>query len=344
MTQPGGSMKKLSLLLLILLACNKSDDPKTASYWIARLDNSLQRPEALRTLGKMGDKEAIPHLVTWLKQEGPWQPDAAYALGGLGDKSVVPDLLSALDYAATDTHARVKVRTNVNVARALAMLKATEATDKVLLLLQSPSPTVREAAILALGDLNDKRATDPLMQVAKTENQAYLRKVAVISLGKLHDPKAAGTLIQLLFVELPGVSFYNEARQALVLLGEPAIPELLQTLKRQNADVENLRQTDGSPLAEGAIEAKAASILGTLHAHQAAPFIVEALSKLYKRFSTSKENTVYASVPAGVVEMSYALSLLQPDPKGMALLTRIAADKDERVQQAAKEALASLKG
>jgi len=337
-------MKKLSWLLLILLACNKSDDPKTALYWIARLDNVLQRPEALRTLGKMGDKGAIPFIVKWLKQEGPWQPDAAYALGMLGDKSVVPDLVSALDFTASDTNARLKVRTNVNAARALAMLKASDATDKVLMLLQSPSSTVREAAILALGDLNDQRATEVLMQIAKTESQAYLRKVAVMALGKLHDPKAIGTLIQLLYVELPGVSFYNEARQALVLLGDATIPELMLTLQRQNAEVESLRLTDGSLLAEGAIEAKAASVLGTLHANQAAPFIVEALSKLYKRFSTTKNETVYASVPAGVVEMSYALSLLHPDAKGVALLKKIAADKDERVQQAAKEALASLKG
>ncbi|MBI3178580.1 MAG: hypothetical protein HYZ27_02905, partial [Deltaproteobacteria bacterium] len=99
--------------LSLAWGCAKSDDPNTAAYWIERLDDKTQRIEALKQLGKIGDKAAVPEVAKWLEKEGDWQPDAAYALGQLGDAGAVPGLLAAIDYQALggrDSRSRTKHR------------------------------------------------------------------------------------------------------------------------------------------------------------------------------------------------------------------------------------------
>ena len=91
----------------------------------------------------------------------------------------------------------------------------------------------------------------------------------MIALGKLGSAEAVAPLIVALYQELPGVSFYLEARQALIEVGPAAIPALLETLERKNKAVEAVRLTDGQPIAEGAIEGKAAFALGILRAKEA---------------------------------------------------------------------------
>ncbi len=322
-------------------ACAKSDDPNTAAYWIDRLSDKAQRSEALKQLGKIGDQAAVPEVVRWLEKEGDWQPDAAYALGQLGDLSAVPKLTAAIDYQALggrDARSRTKHRININVARALAMLKAKDAAERVLPLLESGEPTVREATIKALGDLGNPAATDKLVQIALTDREPFLRKVAVQALGVLGDAKAVPALIQLLYVEMPNVSFYEEARYALLQIGAPAIPELVKTLKRENKAVENLRTADGQAIGEGAVEAKAASVLGYLKAKETEPLIVQALAKQHKRYQRRTSEPVYASVPGSIIEMSYALGNLGT-PTAVKALMPVASDPDSSIRLAAAEAL-----
>src|SRR5262245_59681343 len=87
------------VLALTLVGC-KNDDPNTADYWIDRLAQRSERAEALKQLGKLGDKSAVPEIVKWLQKDGEWQADAAYALGQLGDPASVAELIAILDPSA----------------------------------------------------------------------------------------------------------------------------------------------------------------------------------------------------------------------------------------------------
>ena len=332
--------------LSMVTACPAPTDPTTASYWIHKLDDKRERNEALKQLGRLGDKAALPHVIEWFEQEGEWQPDAAYALGQLGDKSVVPKLIVAIDHQAgtgRDRITRNKNRTNVNVVRALAMLEATEATDTMIRLLDTHEAAVREATITSLGKLGDPKAIDALVEVAKNDKEPFLRKTAIQALGDIADPAAVPTLIKMLFVEVPGISFYNEARYSLIQIGDAAIPGLMRTLARQNKAVESITLADGRPIGEGAIEAKTGSVLGYLKAAEAEKPIIDALNRLYRVYSKAMkaDRAVFASVPGAIRELCYAVGNLGTQGAVKTLLP-IASDPDESVRETAADALTQI--
>ena len=69
--------------------------------------------------------------------------------------------------------------------------------DKMIQNLNDTSPSVREAAVETLKELNDTRAVEPLIQALKDENSS-VRAGAAWSLGNLGDTRAVGLLIQTL--------------------------------------------------------------------------------------------------------------------------------------------------
>ncbi|MFZ3148069.1 MAG: HEAT repeat domain-containing protein [Methanothrix sp.] len=69
--------------------------------------------------------------------------------------------------------------------------------DKMIRNLNDTSPSVREAAVETLKELNDTRAVEPLIQALKDENSS-VRAGAAWALGNLGDTRAVGLLIQAL--------------------------------------------------------------------------------------------------------------------------------------------------
>jgi HEAT repeat protein len=268
---------------LLLSACPAPTDPNTAAYWIYKLDDKRERSEALKQLGRLGDKSALPHVLKWFEEEGDWQPDAAYALGQLGSSQTAAKLEAGLQFAVSgrDRRARNKNRTNVNIVRALAMLGATGSVPTMVKLLDSREATVREATIKSLGKLGSPVAVDPLIAAARRDEEPFLRKTAIQALGDIADPKAIAVLIEMLFDEASGASFYHEARYSLIQMGDAAVPPLMDALQRKNKVVE------GMGLADGAVEAKAGSVLGYLGAAGAEPFLIGALNRLYRTYGAA---------------------------------------------------------
>jgi HEAT repeat protein len=330
------------LVALLAVSCAKNTDPTTPGYWIDRLGDRHEREDALTQLGQLGDKSAVPAVMKWFQTEGSWQPAAAYALGQLGDKSVTPKLIEALDYdvgAGTDRNTRLKHGINRDIIRALAMLSAQEAAPNIVRLLQSRDSAVREAAVRALGTLRNPVAREPLADLATKEPDPMLRSAAIGALGDLGDPQAASVLVPLLYIETPGLSFYGDAYAALVQLGESAAPILLTTLRRQNPAVEAVRLPGDQRLPDGVIEAKAASVLGSMHASSARDVVAATLEAQYKRLS--KKNVDVAALRSIVIELIYAAGHLGGDT-AVRVLETIVKDVNADLRLAATEALTTL--
>lgn len=342
-------MQKLAVVLglsfaAISLACNQNTDPETAAYWIDRLDKEQTRQEALTKLGKLGDTTAVPAVLKWFEQEGDWQPAAAYTLGQLGDKSVAPKLIAAIDFqvgTGRDARTTLKNRTNQNIARALAMLKAPEAAEPLVNLLKTRELKTKEAVIRSLGKLGDAKAAEPLAAIASTETQPFIRKVAIQALGELGDPAGVPALIKNLYVELPGTSFYFESRLSLIQVGKAAVPLLVQTLERKNQEVEDIRLPSGDPIAPEAIEAKAAFVLGALKATEHDELIVKTAEKHWKQYNDAKGGPMFAGVVGAVMENCFTLSMLGSQ-RAVPLLEKIAMETDANLRVAATEALTRL--
>jgi len=338
------SLLVFSVATGLLVGCSENNNPETADYWLPRLEKRPERVEAIKNLARLGDKKAVPAVLKWFKEEGIWQPDAAYALGELKDKTVIKELIAGIDFRAgsggDDKLARNRVRTNINIVRALAMLGAREGSEPIKRLLATGDDRVRDACLQSLGELGDFANTPVIVEAALSDKEPLVRLAAIRALGDLGDPKAVPALIQLLFFEMQNARFYEPARYALVQIGAAAIPELQKTLRRENATVEALRMPDGSKIADGAVEAKAASVLGSLGAREASPAIAAALATMYAK---AKKGPKDAPVPAyfAVVELAYALGSVGGPQAAKALLT-IAKDKDANLRLAACESLTAL--
>ncbi len=327
-----------AFVLVSLSTGCKSDDPTKAEYWVDRLNKRAERAEALRQLGKIGDKAAIPDVVKWLKEDGEWQSEAAYALGQLGDPSVVPELLAQLDPNATRDSFH-KNRRNIQIARALALLKAKEGTAPLRGLLKKASDDrVRETAAQAIAEIGGPDALAVISEAALEDDSALVRLSAVQAMGTLGDAKAVPTLVRMLYVEQQNASFYAPARYALVQIGPAAVPELVRTLERKNPEVEAMKLPDGKPIPDGFIEAKAASTLGALRAVEAMGIVTSTLTKLYAQAKKAgPKSTVYAAV----IELAYAVGNLG-GPAATAVLLPLAKDPDANLRLAGCESLITV--
>ncbi len=338
------SILVLAVCLLTLSACSGPADPSTAAYWLGKLEAPAERATALTELGKIGDKAVLPEVIKWFEEEGPWQPDAAYALGRLGDATTVSTLTAGIDYTVgtgSDKRTRARNRTNLNIAKAIAQLKASAGVEALVRMLNLPDLSTKEGTIRSLGKIGDSQAADPLIKIASTESHPFIRKTAIQALGDLGDPKAVSVLIDSLFVELPGVSFYYEARYSLLQIGAEAIAPLIETLERKNASVEAIRLPSGTGIAPGAIEGKAGFVLGALRAVEAEKQMLKALDSYYRQYQNRAREQIFASVPGAVAELAYSLGQLGSE-LSVRTLSSIASEQDGNLRAAGAEALTTL--
>lgn len=328
---------QLFAVLALATGCQRPLDPTSVDYWADQANRQGTREEALKELGKLGKKEAIPVLTKWLDQQGPWQGQAAYSLAQLGDSSVAPVLIKHIDFEAgaqpkgSNTDA---VYTNLDIVRGLTLVHSKEAVEPLLKLLKNPEPKTREVVINALGQLQAHQAMQPLLDLATSESTPpVLVATSLRALGNLGAAEAAPVLATLLYND----ALYEEARYALVQLGATAVPILTQTLNRQNKDLEAKRTADGKPLPDGTVEARAASVLGAMRAHEAEPAVIAAFDKLYKRY-LAKPKEAPPSVFGAIIELAYALGNLGGADAVKALVPLTKAPNDT-LRVAAAEAL-----
>ncbi|ALA57610.1 HEAT repeat domain-containing protein [Nitrospira moscoviensis] len=127
-------------------------------------------------------------------------------------------------------------------------------------LLNDPDWVVRREAVITLGEMGDERCVEPLAralrdgdwQVREVAIEALgqvgspavetllkllrdwdVRKYAILSLGKIRDERVLDPLMH----QLRNDEFKDDAINALVELGEPAVPRLIAALKDKDENV-----------------------------------------------------------------------------------------------------------
>ncbi|MDO9129775.1 MAG: HEAT repeat domain-containing protein, partial [Anaerolineales bacterium] len=180
-------------------------------------DNAMVRNYAMETLGVQSDR-LLSYLVQVLQTgTAEIRRAAVYALGRLGDREAVEHIISALDDeeagvrreavhsleqleavegligALTNPDAQVR-NAAVYALRDLGDPKAVEPLSG---LLSDPEAYIRQSVCFALGDLGDPRAVPALIE-ALGDPDRYVRGAAVRALGKIGDARAIDPLKALL--------------------------------------------------------------------------------------------------------------------------------------------------
>jgi HEAT repeat protein len=266
-------------------------------------------------LSQIGDRHAIPALLPLIGSREtaassfyslPLGPIVAEALGKFGAEAAEP-LLQLLQHPNRDVRS--------DAAKALGVLKERRAVPLLLSLLTPSSEDLGDdvsyedfkvgvESVKALGEIGDKRATQPLLKKVNVkrllEDANDESSVVVIeALGKIRDTQVVETLFQL----LPSTDSYVRLR-TLVALCRIETPNLVETL------LHALQQDDDSM-----VRRSAAEWLGKRQERRA-------LSALQKALG-DKDDSVRdsAAVAIGRIDSNILLSLLQ--------------DKDDQVRRSA---------
>jgi HEAT repeat protein len=203
-------------------------------------------------------RAALEEAVT--SREAGLRVNAATALGKLGD----PQSVDVLERALSDRNALVRQA----AARALGRIGDENAARALLKALRDPNLTVRAQTIHALGETGQSVAVAGLEQtlLAKSDSpdaplraeaakaleamgsfgvsalvsglgsdDPSVRFYAAQSLGSIGNPSAAAALVELFDDANPAVA--SQAASAVGRLGEPAIPQLLEQLDSDRANV-----------------------------------------------------------------------------------------------------------
>ena len=277
-------VRNLAVCSLIagILAAGCAGDPNDPKTWARKLTNVRDQQEALNQLAKMGverAKVALPELIALYKETK--KPEHMEALVRFKDPSTKPLFIEAMDFTDDDFVRAEKA------AGVLGDMKAVDAIDVLInalnrqVAIKSPVNNVRLAALRALVKIGDKRAVAPLSAILTTsadEQDFLLNQKAALGLAELREPSSVPALIKGLFMTGRGANIFQECRLALVRVGKPAIPALIELLNEKNQDINLMaKKLDFDKFSPGIVPFKAAIVLGDLRATEAVPALAARL-------------------------------------------------------------------
>src|SRR5262249_8002997 len=148
---------RFALVCLAAWATGCASDPNDPETWLQRLKDARQRRVAVHQLVRIGDPRAGPALVSLYEKTGSFDSDLLDAIIHFHDWRAIPILIGQLPHAAQNAASVEKA------AAELGRLHAREAVTPLLALLQKPpSARVQRAGVLALGEIGDPVAVEPL--------------------------------------------------------------------------------------------------------------------------------------------------------------------------------------
>jgi HEAT repeat protein len=208
--QPGTTddARAVAALVRVIIADNDLNVIEDATWVLVRhgaaatttLLNQMAQEDArarhniVHALGKIGDAEAVPHLIRATQDSDPAvRLKVVYALGQIGDPRAIEALIARLDDPAQDVQW---------TAREVLEGFGEKALPNLLHALRAESIHVRELAASLLGDIGDSSAVQPLIAAAETDNW-QVRFAVVEALGQIGDSRALPMVEGLLNDENP---------------------------------------------------------------------------------------------------------------------------------------------
>ncbi|MEW5953614.1 MAG: HEAT repeat domain-containing protein [Bacillota bacterium] len=270
----------------------------------------LQRAADILAQEDIDEGRELLHLLKSIVQNGcmfETMSDQSFCQGILMSLSKIsqPPIVQMLE-ALQNKDGKIRA----GAAWALGKLKAGEAVDLLLLAIKDKEEDVRREAVIALGEISDKRAVMPLIKVLEEEDSAYVRSSAATGLGAISDQRSIQPLISILNNEdevhvlgeialalgklgatqaiFPLIElFKNEdsnlaeyIKCALVQIGKPTVIPLIQSLNNNNPLI---RRGAAKTLGEIGEKSAVLSLIEQLSLEndpEILTFVVEALGKL----------------------------------------------------------------
>lgn len=197
--------------VLTLYINSKDDDPRVRGFLAV-------------TLGKLGDRQAVPALLQGLEDAETLKtgPDIA------GPSSLPQVIHNAFNDPATLQGERreAQVQNQIYTLMALGLLGDNAAVPGALKHLRNEDASVRKVAAYVLGYLNDPAAVHDL-QVALNDTQDDVRWNAAIALARLGDGAGAEMLLKLLDREaLTSVPMTVEQKSELLVAAVQSLGQL----------------------------------------------------------------------------------------------------------------------
>lgn len=157
------------------------------------------RRNAARALGKMGNRRAVPGLITCLECSDFYVREcAAEALGQLKDNSCVPDLMKLLAggvAAAQQVPGRPHlIEPYEAVMAALGNLHAIQSQELIQPFLDHSLPKIRYAAARAMYQITRDHIYGEILVDGLQDKDIKLRRVALRNLGEIGYQPAAGAI------------------------------------------------------------------------------------------------------------------------------------------------------
>jgi len=175
---------------------------------------------AAGALGALQAKEAVDGLVAALTRPDFRRYAAAWALGEIADTRAIPALVRALGDADPETR-KFATRSLVKFGPL--------ASDALLAALADPSAPVRRYAVRALGQIQERRAVEPLLTLEGRIDQDVL----LWAFGRLGDLRGLPVLER-----SAGAADWKVRLAAVQALGDLADLAAVPTLKKALADPE----------------------------------------------------------------------------------------------------------
>ena len=139
---------------------------------------------AVLELSRLDDRRAVDLLMLALARNDGVARSAARELGRLREARAIQPLLAMLEQDVVAQSA----------ADALAKMGA-HSVSGLIAALKGDRFRARQWAAWALGEIGDKRAVDPLIEVMQGDNEYAVRTAAATSLGQIKDQRAIWVLV-----------------------------------------------------------------------------------------------------------------------------------------------------
>ncbi len=265
-------------LMLVLSGC--PSDPATPEYWTKRIEGAKGKKEKLKAIEDLRSKHMSPAMLPVLherlnaEKSAEVKRDIARVLGEAKSETSIEPLTNAVVWSPSDTDEK---GLDKEIATALGNIASPKAAATLVKLLTVKDNYTVLASIDALGDLKSPEGFDALNAIATDDSQeTFVTKKAIIALGNLGDKRAIPTLVKAMFKERKGVSFYLESSFALYQMGTPAADALLGAL--DGTDKALYDWAAKSNVKDVALQAKSAQVLGDLHDMRAEKALLGMLS------------------------------------------------------------------